>query len=206
MSYTRLKGGELTRLEKQSLTGALHSDDRGVINTPMVMATAVDAVASPLSSIAELLHSIDIAIPSNLLGDGRFALGPVSKTAYNKSIFNQQWNPAVVNTGNVSKKAFAKLGLGMGGVIALIVISRMVAPSAINAATFALGTGYRATSAKIKHNQIMDGIESVGKLQAPPNLGNSAAMQVAMFRLLKGLSDNNSNEIRKGAAVLQGLY
>lgn len=206
MSYTRLKGGPLTRLEKQSLTGALHSDDRGVINTPMVMATAVDAVAGPFSSFAELLHSIDIAIPSNLLGEGRFSFGPIGKTAYNKSLFNQQWNPEVINTGNVSKKAFAKLGIGLGGVIALIVISRIVAPSAMNAATFALGTGFKATSSRIKHNQIMEGIESVGELKAPPSLGNSAAMQVAMFRLLKGLSENNSNEIRKGAAALQGLY
>ena len=205
MSYTRLKGGPLSHLEKQSLTGALHADDRGVVNTPMVMATAVDAVAGPLSSLAGLLHAIDIAIPGTLLGTGRFSFGPISKTSYNKSLFGTSWNPEVINTGNLDKKSFAKLGIGIGGVVALVLIARLAAPSALNAATFALGTGYKATSARIKHNQIMKGIEGVGELQAPPNLGNTAAMQVALLGLLKGMSNNNAHEIRKAAGVLQGL-
>ena len=205
MSYTRLKGGSLSQLEKQSLTGALHSDNRGVVNTPMVMATAVDAVAGPLSSLAELLHAIDIAIPSNLLGTGRFSYGPISKTSYNKSLLGTRWNPEVINTGNLDKKSFAKLGIGIGGAIALVLLARVAAPTALNAATFALGTGYKVTSTRIRHNEIMDGIQGVGGLQAPPTLGNSAAMQVALLGLLKGMSNNNAHEIRKAAGVLQGL-
>lgn len=202
MSYTKLRGGQLTQLEKTSLTGALHSDTRGVINTPMVTATALDAVAGPLSSLGDLLHMIDINVPQIMLGDGRFAFGPIGKTKYHKSLLNQEWNPEVIN--NTGKKPLAKLGIGLATVAALYFLARMVAPQALRTTPLALGIGARATPGIVRHHRVMSNIDDVGEIAAAPVIQNSAAMQVGMQGLLKGLADNDSDQLRRALKVLQG--
>ena len=198
MSYARIGGGPYTGVEVASLSGQLAPDTKGVINTPLALATVTDTLGNSLSSISDLLNDIDDMIPDSLLSDGRWNWGIMNVTNYPEPMFGPAWNDDLINS--TKKRDLAKLMISILAVAGILFVGRTVAPRMIGSGLLAVPN---VLSTRRRHRQVMEAVEGVGELQAPPQLPNSAKVELALAHHLKGMVNNDRGELLRGLKLLQ---
>lgn len=198
MSYTRLGGGELSSLELNTLSGNVTDDRNGTINTPVAMAALVDTLFSEGSDLINFLSDL---IPNEFLGEGRYSYGPILAHSIPSALDGNSWNPAVINTGNTSKKDFAKTG---SGILLAMGVSYLVKNFGFNSAAGAAVAVASGLSRKAHRAKVMSAIEqNPSKAAVAPIITNSAKTEVALKMLLSGMAKNDSAELMKGLRLMQ---
>jgi len=198
LSYTRLGGGELSALELNTLSGSLVHDGSGTINTPVAMAALVDTLFSEGSDLIAFLSDL---IPSDFLGEGRFSFGPMLAHSIPAALDGEPWNPNVINTGNLSKKDFAKTG---SGILLAILVSYLVKNIGLNSTAGAAVAVAGGLSRKAHRASVMSALEqNSARAHHAPTIANSAKSEIALKMLLSGMAKNDSSELMKGLRILQ---
>jgi hypothetical protein len=202
VSYSRLRGGELTTIEIASLTGNLAMDTKGTINTPLAIAAVSETLFGKGSDLVTFLSDI---IPDDFLGDGRFAYGPVKATSLPVSLDGSQWNPDLFNMDNLSKKDFAKTGFGLVMSLLVMQLIRQFGLAKIGTAAVAGGSAVAQAQSRAAHRAtVLRAIEDDTGSPTTIESSNSARVEVALQHFMRGMARNSRSDITKGIDVLQG--
>jgi len=197
LSYTRLGGGELSAVEIASLSGDLRLDSEGTINTPLAIAAISETL---FGQGADLISFLADLIPDTFLGDGRYSYGNITETRIPKALDGSSWQPDLINVENLSKKDFAKTGLGLSMALVATQLIRQFGLQHLGAVAV---VGANAKSRSAHRASVMAALKEKPEIQAPNQVSNSASIEVALEHFMAGFAQNNRSEIMEGIKVLR---
>jgi len=202
MSYSKISGGDYTHLEIGALTETSEIDPSGVINTPMAMLALKESATGLGKGMMSLLKAFEL--PETLLGPGRYKFHKsMSKTAYTRSLRNQEWNGDLINKHNLDKTEFANAGFGVtAGVLAMVLLVCFGGPAVLGATR----VGSKAVSAiglKRRHAELMTAVQDVAPVERPPIIANTAKSEIALALHITGMLQNNKAQLNEALKVLQ---
>jgi len=192
---------EPTALELACLNGAVPrgNDDIG-INWTFLMTIVASTISGGVEDSISFLRRI---VPDDLLGDGMVGFGQfATRTKYKKTYLNSEWDSRLVNTGDLSKRMFAKEGTAIivGAILAYLLKS-------FGGRLFGAGMTFRTAENTREFRQAvlseLSEIKEITDIDFAAGATGGTELNAQFWELLfRGLDENRDRYLKEGILLL----